>query len=179
MEATKVQSPSTAPASPVSKKKRKNNRSIEVQTSWPSVDVPEVVRTRRSALDFSQIQGQNSISQPDFFSILLSCVPALNPVYWNQLGPWGAKSSFVIYASYVDDLTPGTYVLVRDSSELKSLKAMIKSDDASWERVDSAPEGLGSFQSLCLNTLRVSYPLSCCRPFLGEEGRISRRDSQV
>ena len=128
----------------------------------PSVDVPAgmIIRSRRSA---QRMDGQTGISRDAFFRMLSRTLPDSSQVPWRAF-PWPPRVALFLFVHRVDGLTPGLYVLVRDTQSGERLRAACNHSFA-WRAVEDCP--LPLFLLAEADLKRTTAGISCQQAIAG------------
>ena len=101
------------------------------------VSLREVVHQRRSAVAMDR---KTRISRDTFYRILYKTLALPGRIPFSTL-PWTSHIHLAIFVHRVDDLSPGLYVLVRDSSQTAALVAAF-TKATKWQRPVGCPPPL-------------------------------------
>ncbi len=122
-----------------------------------------IVHQRRSCL---ALDGKTGITRAAFYQILRKTIagPSLFP--FNCL-PWSPRIHFGLFVHRVDGIDPGLYFLIRDPSQLQSLKSAMKGEFA-WEIPAECPNDLMLYRLLTGNAQELSQQISCHQEIASE-----------
>jgi SagB-type dehydrogenase family enzyme len=105
-----------------------------------SLSARQIVRQRRSAV---AMDGATAIDRAVFYRMLQAVVPATNNVVFGAL-PWRPRVHLALFVHRVRGLTPGLYLLARESSAESLLREAITGKFL-WEVAEGCPDGLGLY----------------------------------
>eukprot|EP01124_Arcella_intermedia_P007677 TRINITY_DN14743_c0_g1_i1.p1 TRINITY_DN14743_c0_g1~~TRINITY_DN14743_c0_g1_i1.p1 ORF type:complete len:719 (+),score=206.46 TRINITY_DN14743_c0_g1_i1:16-2172(+) len=113
-----------------------------VPEDWnpPNINSGNVIRTRRSALDYfdymnMKINPPPKIKKQVFLGMMAKLLPSLNPTFWNNFN-MEVTANVAIYVVDVEGMTPGYYILLRDPKKLEHIKNKMKEPEQfSWQQV--------------------------------------------
>jgi len=125
------------------------------------LSAPEIIRRRRSAVDFDR--SRSVISGEHFFGCLQACLPRENCAPFD-LGLMEPSVHLFIFVHNVVELEPGLYVLVRNPDHRKQLEEHTSSDFR-WEPVR---QDLPLYLLKPGNWRRNAMLLSCQQDIAGE-----------
>lgn len=121
-----------------------------------SISLRKIIHQRRSAVDFD---GHTGLTRDGFYQSLLKTLPGPGQVPFNTL-PWNPVVHLGLFVHRIQDLDPGLYFLLRDSSQKEGLKSEMKKD-FDWKRPKSCPEGLELYQLATGDAREVAAQISC------------------
>lgn len=125
----------------------------------------KLIRLRRSAV---AMDGVASVSRDIFYSMLTATLPARPPF---DLWPWEPAVHLALFVHRVDELSPGLYLLVRDTSGLDELKERLD-PDFTWSQPPACPEELSLFL-LQEADCREAAMIVSCHQAIASEGCFS------
>ncbi|OQW35895.1 MAG: hypothetical protein A4E19_15670 [Nitrospira sp. SG-bin1] len=154
-----------------------------LRKSSPSPDRPHTLRTRsdlrpsaghiihqrRSAVAFD---GKTSISAAMFFQMMLRVMPRAEgpqlerPMPWD-VWPYDPAIHLMIFVHRVEGLTPGLYVLVRDSKKLSFIQQAMN-PELVWTVAPGCPEGLPLYWLLEGDAKKLAVQVSCHQDIAGD-----------
>jgi len=104
-----------------------------------SFTAERVILGRRSAVS---MDASTAISAATFFRMLARLVPARDgrSVPWDAI-PWRPRIHLGLFVHRVNELSPGLYVLARDSEKVEALRQTMRPEFL-WLRPPSCPPGL-------------------------------------
>jgi len=114
----------------------------------------EIIRRRRSAVDMDRV---STLARDSFYLMLERTLPTRFP-YTCLPGP--PRISLAIFVHRVDDLEPGLYLLIRDTSHEESLRASLHRD-FEWQTPTGCPDGLRLYRLLTGDARQAAKQLSC------------------
>ncbi|MBS1212810.1 MAG: hypothetical protein H6R26_1427 [Proteobacteria bacterium] len=131
------------------------------QVSYPPlagaspVPVSTLVRQRRSA---QQFDGRTEMSRHDFFGLLDSLLP-------RPTAPWDVWSFSprvhpVFFVHRVEDIAPGLYVLLRNTTVESSFKTAMR-EEFDWRKPDGCPGHLPFFRLAAAGCGQLAKAISC------------------
>ncbi len=144
-------------------------RSEAHHVSQATSDAATIIRQRRSAVSFD---GRTSISAATFFQILHRVMPRVErpqlqrPIPWDVL-PWDPAIHLLLFVHRVEDLTPGLYVLARDTKKLPLLQRAMHAE-LEWTPVPGSPDDLPLYWLLQGNAQRLAAQVSCHQGIAGD-----------
>jgi len=115
-----------------------------------------IIRQRRSAV---AMDAHTGITSAAFYQILRKTLPGPNQVPFTTLA-WRPMVDLVLFVHRVQGVTPGLYVLVRDSRRTEALRGAFR-DDFEWERAEGCPAGIELYRLLVGDARRVAAQVSC------------------
>ena len=121
-----------------------------------------VIRQRRSALD---MDDQTSVTQHRFYAMLSRVVPGLCPVPWDAVA-WPICTHLGLFVHRVTDLTAGLYALVRDPSQLDTLRGVLRSEFV-WKKPPGCPEALPFYLLAAGDCQGLAARISCHQHLAG------------
>ncbi len=129
----------------------------------------QIIRQRRSAVAFD---GQTSISAATFFHMMQRVMPRADqpqlerPMPWD-VWPYDPAIHLVIFVHRVDGLSPGLYVLARDTKKLAFLQQAMNSELA-WTIAPGSPEDLPLYWLLEGDARKTAVQVSCHQDIAGD-----------
>ena len=129
----------------------------------------KLIRQRRSALAFDRT---TSVSAASFFTMLARVVPRVDldvcqrPMPWDAL-PWAPAIHLALFVHRVDGLSPGLYVLARDSSKVGLLRQATYPQFA-WRAPPGCPSDLPLFLLQEADMRPLAAQLSCGQEIAGD-----------
>jgi len=99
-----------------------------------------IIQQRRSAV---ALDGRTGLTRNAFYKMLLKVVPGRDQVPFYTL-PWRPRIDLALLVHRVQDVEPGLYLLLRDSSRQDSLRAAMDPRFV-WERPPACPGSLPLF----------------------------------
>lgn len=116
----------------------------------------EIIRTRRSAVDFD---GQTAISADAFYGMLDHLLPRPDVPPWDAI-PWAPHVHLGIFVHRVRGLAPGLYLLERAEAAHERLRAAL-SDAFDWTRPPGCPSHLRLYCLAEADLRRPAQIVSC------------------
>jgi SagB-type dehydrogenase family enzyme len=126
-----------------------------------------LIRRRRSAV---AMDGVTEMEAGVFVRLLDALLPRVGVSPFDVL-PWRPHIHLLLFVHRVRGLAPGLYLLVRDTSDLDTLRAEL-SPGFLWEHVPGAPEHLPLFQ-LLPSDVRDTARLVSCQQDIAADGAFS------
>ncbi|MGC4098800.1 MAG: SagB/ThcOx family dehydrogenase [Nitrospira sp.] len=129
----------------------------------------QIIRQRRSAVSFD---GQTSISSAAFFQVMqrvmprAECLQSERPMPWDAW-PYDPAIHLLIFVHRVVGLTPGLYVLVRDSRKLSFVQQAMN-PELTWAMAPDCPDGLPLYWLLEGDAKRLAAQVSCHQDIAGD-----------
>ncbi len=122
----------------------------------------QIIHQRRSAVAFD---GKTSISSTTFFHMMQRVMPQAERRQLERPMPWDAwpydpAIHLMIFVHRVDGLTPGLYLLVRDSRKLSFIQHVM-SAELTWSVLPDCPDGLPLYWLLEGDARKVAAQVSC------------------
>ena len=129
----------------------------------------QIIRQRRSAVSFD---GQTSISSATFFHVMQRVMPRAECSQLDRPMPWDAwpydpTIHLLIFVHRVVGLTPGLYVLVRDSRKLSFVQQAMN-PELTWTTAPDCPDGLPLYWLLEGDAKRLAAQVSCHQDIAGD-----------
>jgi SagB-type dehydrogenase family enzyme len=129
----------------------------------------QIIRQRRSAVAFD---GKTSISAATFFQMMQRVMPRSERPQLERPMPWDAwpydpAIHLMIFVHRVEGLTPGLYVLVRDSKTLSFVQQSMN-PELVWTLAPECPEGLPLYWLLEGDAKRLAAQVSCHQDIAGD-----------
>lgn len=129
----------------------------------------QIIHQRRSAVAFD---GKTSISAATFFQMMQRVMPRAERPQLERPMPWDAwpydpAIHLMILVHRVEGLTPGLYVLVRDSKKLSFVQQSMNSELV-WTLAPECPEGLPLYWLLEGDAKRLAAQVSCHQDIAGD-----------
>ncbi|MFN7971184.1 MAG: SagB/ThcOx family dehydrogenase [Acidobacteriota bacterium] len=122
-----------------------------------------MIRQRRSAVD---MDGKTSVPRATFYQMLARVLPGRAPF---EALPWSPRIHLLLFVHRVDDLAPGTYMLVRDPGTQAELRA--STPRLSWQSDESFEPGL--LWLLEAGDVRASAQGSSCGQDIAADGAFA------
>jgi nitroreductase len=126
-----------------------------VVTSAPMA-LRRIIFQRRSAV---ALDGRTGITRNAFYQILVKTLAGPGQFPFNAL-PWTPLIHLALFVHRVQDVDPGSYILVRDPVQTAALRAEMKPDFA-WDKPDTCPEGLELYRLQTGDARELSEQVSC------------------
>ncbi|NGZ09241.1 MAG: SagB/ThcOx family dehydrogenase [Nitrospira sp. LK70] len=129
----------------------------------------QIIRQRRSAVAFD---GRTSISVATFVRMMQRVMPYADrsqlerPMPWD-VWPYDPGIHLLIFVHRVDGLTPGLYILVRDSRKLSFIQQTM-SPELTWTIAPDCPDGLPLYWLLEGDAKRLAAQVSCHQDIAGD-----------
>ena len=129
----------------------------------------QIIRQRRSAVAFD---GKTSISAATLFHMMQRVMPCAErsqlerPIPWD-VWPYDPAIHLMIFIHRVDGLTPGLYVLVRDSRKLSFIQRAMN-PELNWTIPPGCPDGLPLYWLLEGDARRLAVQVSCHQDIAGD-----------
>jgi SagB-type dehydrogenase family enzyme len=156
-------------------------------TSHEGLRAGQIIRQRRSAVAFD---GKTAISSATFFHMMQRVMPRPDrpqmerPMPWD-VWPYDPAIHLLIFAHRVDGLTPGLYVLVRDTKKLAFIQQSM-SPELTWTIAPGCPDDLPLYWLLEGDARKLAVQVSCHQDIAGDsacsfgmlaefEGRLRER----
>eukprot|EP01127_Copromyxa_protea_P013737 TRINITY_DN3713_c0_g1_i1.p1 TRINITY_DN3713_c0_g1~~TRINITY_DN3713_c0_g1_i1.p1 ORF type:complete len:710 (+),score=95.02 TRINITY_DN3713_c0_g1_i1:164-2131(+) len=100
----------------------------------------DVIRYRRSSVSMrNSLSSQVAkLRKRDFFGILAKTVPSLNPAFWSTCHGWDLNINIGLYVIDVEDVSPGYYILARNTSVDDLRKTISGSEKFEWKQCDDS-----------------------------------------
>ena len=147
----------------------------------------QIIRQRRSAVAFD---GKTSISSTTFFRMMQRVMPCADrpqlerPMPWD-VWPYDPAIHLLIFMHRVDGLTPGLYVLVRDTNKLTFAQQSMN-PELTWTIAPGCPDDLPLYRLLEGDARKLAVQVSCHQDIAGDsaysfgmlaefEGRLRER----
>jgi len=121
-----------------------------------AVSFRKMIHQRRSAV---ALDGRTGITRDEFYQILSRTLALPGQFPFNML-PWTPHIHLALFVHRVQDLDPGLYVLVRDSTQTTVLHAEMKPEFA-WERPKGSPDWLELYRLQTGDARTLSERVSC------------------
>lgn len=129
----------------------------------------QIIRQRRSAVAFD---GKTWISAATLFHMMQRVMPCAErsqverPIPWD-VWPYDPAIHLMIFVHRVDGLTPGLYVLVRDSRKLSFIQRAMN-PELNWTIPPGCPDGLPLYWLLEGDARRLAVQVSCHQDIAGD-----------
>ncbi len=140
-----------------------------LMTSHTGLLAGQIIRQRRSAVAFD---GQTSISAATFFRMMQGVMPRAErpqlerPIPWDAW-PYDPAIHLLIFVHRVDGLSPGLYVLVRDTKKLAFLQQAMN-PELTWTTAPGCPEDLPLYWLLEGDARKLAVQVSCHQDIAGD-----------
>ncbi|MEE8528922.1 MAG: SagB/ThcOx family dehydrogenase [Gammaproteobacteria bacterium] len=131
------------------------------------VSARKIIRERRSAL---AMDGHSRISKEAFYRMMAHVSPHLGNNIIEVL-PWQARISLALFIHRVDGLSPGLYLLIRDSGHESSLRKALRSEFR-WEMPGDCPESVNLYL-LTEADARDAARRICCHQDIAADGAFA------
>ena len=133
------------------------------------VSAGQIIRQRRSAVSFD---GKTSIAVATFFGVLRRLLPQADRALLDRPMPWDAwpydpAIHVMIFVHRVEGLTPGLYLLVRDTRKLPLLQQSFN-PELTWTKPEGCPEDLPFYWLLEGDARRAAAQVSCHQDIAGD-----------
>ncbi len=128
-----------------------------------------IIRQRRSAVAFD---GKTAISSATFFHMMQRVLPRPDrpqlerPMPWD-VWPYDPAIHLVIFVHRVDGLTPGLYVLVRDTKKLAFVQQSMN-PELTWTIAPGCPDGLPLYRLFEGDARKLAVQVSCQQDIAGD-----------
>jgi nitroreductase len=135
----------------------------------PGLSAGQVIRQRRSAVAFD---GKTSITASCLFHMLNRVMPgatwpiSLRPVPWDAV-PWEPRIHLAMFVHLVDGISPGLYVLVRDSEKIATIRRAMHGHFL-WTPPSGCPSDLPFFLLQEGDARQLAAQVSCHQAIAGE-----------
>ncbi len=129
----------------------------------------QIIRQRRSAVAFD---GKTAIASTTFFRMMRRVMPCADqpqlerPMPWD-VWPYDPTIHLLIFVHRVDGLTPGLYVLVRDSKKLAVIQQLMN-PELTWTAAPGCPEDLPLYWLLEGDARKLAVQVSCYQDIAGD-----------
>ncbi len=129
----------------------------------------QIIRQRRSAVAFD---GKTAISSATFFRMLQRVMPCADqpqlerPMPWD-VWPYDPTIHLLIFVHRVDGLTPGLYVLVRDTKKLAFIQQSMN-PELTWTAAPGCPDDLPLYWLLEGDARKLAVQVSCHQDIAGD-----------
>lgn len=135
------------------------------QIGWDARSIPlrQMIHQRRSAV---AMDGVTQISRDTFFHILQKTLATSGAAPFNAF-PWKPHIHLAIFVHRVNDIPPGLYFLVRDASQLKTLKAAF-AQTHTWKKPAGCPDPLELYCLIEADAQKVAQQISCSQAIASE-----------
>ncbi|KAL6569379.1 hypothetical protein OROMI_013893 [Orobanche minor] len=138
------------------------------ENSYKGLNLNEVVRKRRSAVD---MDGVTMMAKETFYQILLHCMPSGfeengHKKQGRQLAlpfralPWDCEVHCVLFVHRIIDLPNGLYFLVRNEDHVHELRTATR-QEFKWVKPDGCPDDLPMYELARGDCRELSKRLSC------------------
>lgn len=139
------------------------------RASRTTSDAGTIIRQRRSAVSFD---GKTAISATTFFHMMQRVMPWAERPQLERPMPWDAWPydpviHLLIFVHRVNGLTPGLYVLVRDSRKLSFVQQAIN-PELTWTIAPGCPDGLPLYWLLEGDARKLAVQVSCHQDIAGD-----------
>ena len=126
--------------------------------AWESspVHLRRIIRQRRSAV---AMDAHTGITQAALYQMLWKTLAGPDQVPFLTL-PWRPHVHLLLFVHRVQGLDPGLYFLVRDPTQLDTLRAALDPSFV-WEKPADCPEGMELFRLVTGDARRVAAQVSC------------------
>ncbi len=129
----------------------------------------QIIHQRRSAVAFD---GKTSVSAATFFQMMQRVMPQAERPQLERPMPWDAwpydpAIHLMIFVHRVEGLTPGLYVLLRDSKKLSFVQQSMN-PELVWTLAPECPEGLPLYWLLEGDAKRLAAQVSCHQDIAGD-----------
>jgi hypothetical protein len=129
----------------------------------------QIIRQRRSAVAFD---GQTSIPAATFFRMMRWVMPRAERPQLERPMPWDAwpydpAIHLLIFVHRVDGLSPGLYVLVRDTKKMAFLQQAMN-PELTWTTAPGCPEDLPLYWLLEGDARKLAVQVSCHQDIAGD-----------
>jgi len=137
--------------------------------SSETISAGQIIRQRRSALAFD---GKTRIPVQRFYTMLQRVMPYPDCPFMRRLIPWDTWPwepcvSLALFVHRVEGLAPGLYCLVRNLSQIATLRNAFHSHFL-WQRPPGCPEDLPLFLLEEGDARRVATQISCHQEIAGD-----------
>jgi hypothetical protein len=156
-------------------------------TNDAGISAGQIVRQRRSAVAFD---GKTAISSATFFHMMQRVMPRsdrgqlVRPMPWD-VWPYDPAIHLLIFVHRVEGLTPGLYVLVRDTKKLAFIQQSMN-PELTWTIAPGCPDDLPLYWLLEGDARKLAIQVSCHQDIAGDsafsfgmlaefEGRLQER----
>ncbi|HXV69007.1 MAG TPA: SagB/ThcOx family dehydrogenase [Nitrospira sp.] len=139
----------------------------ETNDAGPSAG--RIIRQRRSAVAFD---GRTSISAETFFRMLLRVMPHADrpqserPMPWDGW-PYDPAIHLMLFVHRVDGLTPGLYLLLRDTGKLAFIRRALNPEFV-WTPAPGCPDTLPLYWLLEGDAKPLAVQISCRQDIAGD-----------
>ena len=129
----------------------------------------QIIRQRRSAVSFD---GKTSISAATFFHMMQLVMPRSDrpqldrPMPWD-VWPYEPAIHLLLFVHRVEGLTPGLYVLVRDSKKLMFIQQSMN-PELIWSNAPGCPTDLPLYWLLEGDARKLAVQVSCHQDIAGD-----------
>jgi hypothetical protein len=128
-----------------------------------------IIRQRRSAVAFD---GKTAISSATFFHMMQRVMPRPDrpqlerPMPWD-VWPYDPAIHLLIFVHRVEGLTPGLYVLVRDTNKLRFIQQSMNPELA-WTNAPGCPDDVPLYRLLDGDARKLAVQVSCHQDIAGD-----------
>lgn len=124
-----------------------------------------IIRQRRSAVS---MDGRTALADDEFYLMLQRTMPGNFPL---DVLPWRPRVSLALFVHRVKGLTPGLYLLIRDSSHRENLRQELQHEFL-WTQPANCPDDL-PFVLLREGDFRDTAKLVSCHQDIAADGAFS------